>query len=57
MNMMFDNFLGYMINNFEAELVVMGARLALNKNKIDVDIQKLTNYETFAEKYSKYIKD
>jgi ASC-1-like (ASCH) protein len=54
---MFDNFLGYMINNFEAELVVMGARLALNKNKIDVDIQKLTNYETFAEKYSKYIKD
>ena len=57
MNMMFDNFLGYMINNFEAELVVMGARLALNKNKIDVDIQKLTNYETFAEKYYKYIKD
>ncbi len=52
---MFDNFLYFMMKNFETEIVVMGARLALKTYRIDVDESKLEHYDEFAERFSKYI--
>jgi hypothetical protein len=52
---MFDNFLYFMMKNFETEIVVMGARLALKTYRIDVDESKLEHYDEFAERFSQYI--
>lgn len=52
---MFNNFLTYMMDNFETELVVMGAKLALKTHKIDVDITHIDCFEDFSDRYGKYI--
>lgn len=54
---MVDNFLGYMMANFETELVVMGSKTAMKIYKIDVDYLKLKNFEQFHKKYVKFITD
>lgn len=51
------NFIQYMMDNFETELVVMGAKLAMKTYKIPMDSAKLKNFETFYAKYGKLIKD
>lgn len=55
MNEMIDNFLGYMMKNFETELVIMGARVALKQYKITMDGAKLKHFDEFHRKYGKYI--
>jgi len=52
---MADNFLGYMMNNFETELVVMGARIALTTYELPFQPTKLKNFDKFHQKYGKYI--
>jgi hypothetical protein len=52
---MADNFLGYMMNNFETELTVMGARIALTTYDLPFLPTKLKNFDTFHAKYGKYI--
>ena len=52
---MSDNFLGYMMKNFETELVVMGARIALTTYDLPFQPTKLKNFDEFHNKYGKYI--
>jgi hypothetical protein len=52
---MADNFFGYMMDNFETELVVMGARIALTTYNLPFQPTKLKNFDRFHQKYGKYI--
>ena len=52
---MADNFLGYMMKNFETELVVMGARIALTTYDLPLTPSKLKNFDEFHSRYGKYI--
>jgi hypothetical protein len=52
---MSDNFFGYMMDNFETELVVMGARIALTTYNLPFQPTKLKNFDKFHQKYGKYI--
>jgi len=50
-----DNFFSYMMDNFETELVVMGARIALKTYKLPLEPSQLKNFDAFFKKYGKYI--
>ena len=52
---MSDNFFGYMMQNFETELVVMGARIALTTFNLPFQPTKLKNFDEFHQRYGKYI--
>jgi hypothetical protein len=52
---MADNFLKYMMDNFETELVVLGARIALTTYNLPMLPTKLKNFDAFHTKYGKYI--
>lgn len=52
---MADNFLGYMMKNFETELTVMGARIALTTYNLPFLPTKLKNFDEFHSRYGKYI--
>ena len=52
---MSDNFFGYMMKNFETELVVMGARIALTTYNLPFQPSKLKNFDEFHQRYGKYI--
>jgi len=52
---MADNFFSYMMKNFETELVVMGARIALTTYNLPFQPTKLKNFDEFHNKYGKYI--
>jgi hypothetical protein len=52
---MADNFFGYMMKNFETELVVMGARIALTTYNLPFQPTKLKNFDEFHDRYGKYI--
>jgi hypothetical protein len=52
---MADNFFGYMMKNFETELVVMGARIALTTYNLPFLPTKLKNFDEFHNRYGKYI--
>ena len=52
---MSDYFFAYMMKNFETELVVMGARIALTVYNLPFQPTKLKNFDEFHKKYGKYI--
>lgn len=52
---MADNFFSYMMANFETELVVMGAKIALKTYKLPIEPSQLKNFDEFHKKYGKYI--
>jgi hypothetical protein len=52
---MADNFFSYMMANFETELVVMGAKIALKTFKLPIEPSQLKNFDDFHKKYGKYI--
>jgi hypothetical protein len=52
---MADNFLGYMMKNFETELTVMGARIALTTYDLPFMPTKLKNFDEFHSRFGKYI--
>ena len=52
---MADFFFEYMMHNFETELVVMGARIALTVYNLPFQPTKLKNFDLFHQKYGKYI--
>ena len=54
-NKKFDNFLEFVQNNFEAEMVVMASTIALGKYKIKVKFNQLNNWKPFVQKYGKLI--
>lgn len=50
-----DNFLGFMMKNFQAEMVIMGARTALAIFKITFDPTGMKNWDEFSDKYQDLI--
>ena len=54
---MMNNFLTYMMANFETELVIMGARIAVKTYELPMDPTKLKCFDEFHRKYGKYILD
>jgi hypothetical protein len=52
---MADHFLGYMMKNFETELTVMGARIALTTYNLPMMPTKLKNFDEFHQRFGKYI--
>lgn len=46
-----DNFLGFMLDNFQPELCILGARTALSVFKLPLTPVKLKNWDKFAERY------
>ena len=52
---MADNFFAYMMKNFETELVVMGARIALTTYNLPFQPTKLKNFDEFHQRYGRYI--
>jgi hypothetical protein len=50
-----DNFFEFMMENFETELVVMGAKTALTNYKLPFDPSKLKSFSKFHERYGKYV--
>lgn len=54
---MFDNFLSFIMKNFETELIILGAKIALKNYDLKVDATKLSNFESFHKKYGKYVID
>jgi len=54
-NQMADNFFGFMMDNFETELVVMGTRVAITTYKLPFNPKDLKNFDRFHDKYGKYV--
>ena len=54
-NSMADNFFGFMMDNFETELVVMGTRVAIATYKLPFSPKDLKNFDRFHSKYGKYV--
>jgi len=52
---MADYFFRYMMDNFETELVVMGARIALTTYNLPFQPTKLKHFDEFHNRYGKYI--
>ena len=52
---MADNFFNYIMANFETELVVMGAKIALKTYKLPIEPSQLKNFDEFHKRYGKYI--
>ena len=52
---MSDRFFAYMMKNFETEIVVMGARIALTTYNLPFQPTKLKNFDEFHQRYGKYI--
>lgn len=50
-----DNFLGFMMKNYEPELVVMGVKLALTTYQLPIDPDEVSCFDEFHEKYGKII--
>lgn len=52
---MSDYFFGFMMKNFETELVVMGARIALVTYNLPFQPTKMKNFPEFHQRFGKYI--
>lgn len=52
---MADNFFSYIMANFETELVVMGAKIALKTYKLPIEASQLKNFNEFHKRFGKYI--
>jgi hypothetical protein len=52
---MADNFFTYIMTNFETELVVMGAKIALKTYKLPIEPSQLKHFDEFHKKFGKYI--
>ena len=56
-NKMSDNFFSYMMKNFETELIIMGARIALVNYDLPLMPTKMKTFDEFNDKYGKYVLD
>jgi hypothetical protein len=50
-----DNFFAFMMANFNTEIVVMGAKVALTTYNLPIQPGKLKNFDAFHKQYGKYI--
>lgn len=54
---MCENFIQYMMDNFEPEMVIMGAHTALKTHKLPFQHKKLKNFAEFFKKYAHLVID
>jgi hypothetical protein len=56
-NTMFDNFLRFMMDNFQEELVILGGKISLKTYHLDklMDATKLKNFDEFHKRFGKYV--
>jgi hypothetical protein len=52
---MYDNFLAYVMKNFEIELGILGTKIAIQTYKLDFDGTRLKHFTEFHKKFGKYI--
>lgn len=52
---MADYFFRFMMDNFETELVVMGAKIALTNYDLPLDPSKMKNFDEFHDRFGKYV--
>jgi hypothetical protein len=52
---MADNFFRFMMENFETELTVMGAKIALTNYDLPLDPSKMKNFDEFHDRFGKYV--
>jgi hypothetical protein len=52
-----DNWLGFMMGNFEPEMVIMGAHTVLKNYKVVFDRKKMTNFPEFFKRYANLLTD
>ena len=50
-----DNFLGFMLDNFQPEVTIMGAKTALSVFKLQFVAKEMKNFKSFADKYKDLI--
>lgn len=50
-----DNFFEFMMANFEAEMVILGAKTALRDHKLPINHRDLKSFKQFYEKYGRYV--
>jgi hypothetical protein len=50
-----DFFFRFMMDNFEAEMVILGAKTALRDYQLPINHRELKNFNEFYEKYGKYV--
>jgi hypothetical protein len=55
-DLMADNFLSFIMDNFPTEIVVMGTKLAMTKYELPFDSGKMQNFDRFHDKYGSYIR-
>ena len=54
-HIMIDNFLEYMMKNFETELVIMGAKVALKTYKLPIKHEDLKTFDAFHKQFGRHI--
>ena len=54
---MADCFISFMMNNFETEMVVLGARIALKNHQLPFSPKELNSFKDFYKRYGKLIVD
>jgi hypothetical protein len=54
---MYDNFLSYIMTNFDKELVILAAKIACKTYKLDFDGTRLKHFDAFHKLVGKYIID
>lgn len=52
-----DNWLGFMMKNFEPEMVIMGAHTILKTYKVVLDRKKMSNFNEFFKRYANLLTD
>lgn len=52
-----DNFFSYMLKNFQPEMCVLGAKIALRDYKIRINPKKTKSFSDFYEKYASFVLD
>ena len=50
-----DYFFRFMMDNFETELVVMGAKVALTNYDLPIDASRMKNFDEFHDRFGKYV--
>lgn len=46
-----DNFLGFIMENFQPEIAIMGAKTALSTHHLPLDTPKMKNFDAFSERF------
>ena len=51
----FNNFINFLMDNFEPEMCVLGCKIALSEYDIDVDFADVKRIDEWVDRYGKYM--